>query len=178
MEKQIKREKMIKKKSILKILLIIILIPVTLVHVHIWFFILASYMTRDSIAKKMIMIPYSDNLIKSIRFNDMFEASVSDTSEIGVLEFVIDSLLSSVIEEAEGCGPCQKAYPAFKKYANRKKGKYAFIMHFTPADENGMWNLSFPVDLKAYPTLVRYRDGKVIANVNGTYNIADYMSKI
>ena len=116
----------------------------------------------------------------------MSEVSVSDTSESGVLEFVSDSLLSSMIEkeekdlfvyfEAEECVPCQKAYPAFKKYAKRKKEKYLFLMHYTPVDEDGRWMLSFPADIKAYPTLVRYRNGKEIANVNGTYNIADYLS--
>lgn len=184
-------EKNKNQMKIIKIFLItLIAVPVIIIHLYIWFFIAGSYALRDSMTKKNIEIPYPDDLMRSLKYNRIFNVSESDTSDSKVTEEVEDSVLKRMIEEtttrrdlivyfeAEGCEPCKKAYPAFKKYAKKRQGDYVFAMHYTLCDENGMWKNDFPVKIAGYPTLVHYKEGKEIINVFGTFEIADYLLKL
>lgn len=178
------------KKIIKRVLIMAIAVPVVITHLYIWFFVVASYVVKDSVTKDAIKIPYPEVLMRNLKNARLYGVSVTDTSESNVIEFVADSVLKEMINDesnerdmivyfkAEGCAPCEEAYPAFKKFAKKNQGEYTFATHHTPVGDDGRWTNNFPVKINGYPTLVRYKNMKESVNITGIYDIIDYMSKL
>ncbi|MGL6018027.1 MAG: thioredoxin TrxC [Gibbsiella quercinecans] len=104
--------------------------------------------------------------------HDLFDGEVTNATAATLDQLLADDLPVVVDFWAPWCAPCRSFAPIFKDVAEERAGKVRFVKVNTEAEPE----LSARFRIRSIPTIMVFRDGKMVDMLNGAMPKAPFDS--